>query len=94
MFNIKVYLIIALILFVLTSAILNSYQSYSMANSIDFEFASDTNTDPNYLVLKSADNRKNAVTASAFWSSNKYLIIAPPLLNIVAGVIGAYLLMF
>ena len=94
MFNLKVCLIIALVLFVLTSAILNMYTSYSMANSVDFKFKSNTYADNDYVTVDTKDNRRDAVSATAFWSTNKYLVIAPPILNVVAGLMGAYLLMF
>ena len=94
MFNIKLYLIIGLILLVLTSAILHSYLSYSMAYATDFEFKSDDATQANYLTIKDAAARKAGVSAASFWNTNKYLIHAPPLLNVAAGLIGAYLLMF
>lgn len=95
MLNIKVYLIIVLIIFVLISAVLNSYTNYSMAYALDFEFTSDNEQQLNdFLKVKDVATRKNAVSAAKFWSTNKYLVLAPPLLNVVAGLMGAYLLMF
>lgn len=95
MLNIKVYLIVFLIFLVLTSAILNSYTNYSMAYALDFEFDGDNESVPGtFLKVKDVNNRKNAVSAKKFWTTNKYLVLSPPLLNVLAGLVGAYLLMF
>lgn len=92
MVNLKFYILIAMILFILSSASLTGYVHYGMATAKDYAFKSDdkANKPADYVVLKDIDSR--GVSAPAFWQANKYFIIAPHVLNFSAMVAGAYLI--
>lgn len=76
-----------------------AYMNYSMANATDFKFVSDTPpttgaANPNYYTMADADKRDAGVSAAGFWKGQKYFLIASPVLNAVAGLLGVYLVVF
>lgn len=92
--DLKFIIIIAMLLFIFKSAILMAYMNYSLAKSGEFKFTSETKSDVGYYTMASSDARDKGVSAPMFWKSRKYFLIAGPVMNAVAGLLGVYLLVF